>query len=82
MCLAVPSEIISLNDSIATISIGGAQREVSLLLLPEEVRVGDFVLIHAGFAIQKMDREAGLEAHRILHELKESGVFDSEELCL
>ena len=81
MCLAVPSEIISLNDSIATISIGGAQREVSLLLLPEEVQVGDFVLIHAGFAIQKIEREAGLEAHRILRELEESGVFESEEFC-
>ena len=81
MCLAVPSEIISLSDSMATVSVGGARREVSLLLLPEEVQTGDFVLVHAGFAIQKFEREAGLEAHRLLRELEESGVFEAQDFC-
>ena len=72
MCLAVPSEIITINDLVATIDVGGARREVSLMLLPEEAAVGDFVIVHAGFAIQKIDREAGLDAHRILRELSQN----------
>ena len=72
MCLAVPSEIITINDLVATIDVGGARREVSLMLLPEEAAVGEFVIVHAGFAIQKIDREAGLEAHRILRELSQN----------
>lgn len=79
MCLAVPSEVININDLMATISVSGARREVSLMLLPEEVQVGDFVLVHAGFAIHKVDRQAGLEAHRLLRELSESGAFSEVE---
>jgi hydrogenase expression/formation protein HypC len=63
---------------MASIDVSGARREVSLLLLPEEVRVGDFVIVHAGFAIQKIDREAGLEAHRLLRELCETEEFRAE----
>lgn len=75
MCLAVPSEIVGINELMATIDVSGARREISLMLLPEEVRVGDFVIVHAGFAIQKIDPEAGREAHRLLRELVESEDF-------
>lgn len=75
MCLAVPSEIVRINELMATIDVSGARREVSLMLLPEEVQVGDFVIVHAGFAIQKIDREAGLEAHRLLKELSDNEEF-------
>ncbi len=78
MCLAVPSEIVRINDLMATIDVGGARREISLMLLPEEVKVGEFVIVHAGFAIQKIDREAGIEAHRLLKELVESEEFRAE----
>ncbi len=78
MCLAVPSEIVSISDLVATIDVSGARRDISLMLLPEEVRVGDFVIVHAGFAIQKIDREAGKEAHRLLRELVESEEFQAE----
>ncbi len=78
MCLAVPSEIIAVNELMATIDVSGARREVSLMLLPEEVKVGEFVIVHAGFALQKIDREAGLEAHRLLRELVESEEFKAE----
>jgi hydrogenase expression/formation protein HypC len=78
MCLAVPSEIVSINDLMATVDVGGARREISLMILPEEVQVGDFVIVHAGFAIQKIDREAGNEAIRLLRELVESEEFKKE----
>ncbi len=78
MCLAVPSEIVSINDLSATVDVYGARREISLLLLPEEVQIGDFVIVHAGFAIQKIDREAGNEALRMIKELVESEEFQEE----
>jgi hydrogenase expression/formation protein HypC len=58
MCLAIPSKIVEKNDLVATVDVCGARREVNLMLLPEEVEVGDYVLVHAGFAMQKVDREA------------------------
>jgi len=48
MCLAVPSKIIRINDLMATIDVMGARREISLMILPEEVKIGDYVLVHAG----------------------------------
>lgn len=78
MCLAVPSEIVGINDLVATIDVSGARRNISLMLLPEEVRVGDFVIVHAGFALQKIDREAGQEALRLIKELVESEEFKAE----
>ena len=75
MCLAIPSKIIEIRDKIATIDVHGARRDVSLLLLPEEMDIGDYVLVHAGFAIQKIDREAGDEAHRLIREILEMDEF-------
>ena len=69
MCLAIPSEIIEIKDKMATIDVGGVRREVSLLLLPEEASVGDYVLVHAGFAIQKIDKEAAEETFRLFEEI-------------
>jgi hydrogenase expression/formation protein HypC len=78
MCLAAPSKVISINEMIATIDVHGARREISLMLLPDEVEEGEYVIVHAGFAIQKMDREAGEEALRLIRELVESEEFQKE----
>lgn len=71
MCLAIPSKIIELDDIMATVEVGGARKSISLQLMPEEVGMGDYVLVHAGYAIQKVDEEAALEAHRLLREIAE-----------
>jgi hydrogenase expression/formation protein HypC len=55
MCLAVPAQIVELNGTTATISVDGALREVDVSLV-EEPRLGDHVLVHAGFAIHKWDK--------------------------
>jgi hydrogenase expression/formation protein HypC len=55
MCLAVPAKIVELNDSTATISVEGVLREVDVSLI-DEPRLGDFVLVHAGFAIHKWEQ--------------------------
>lgn len=75
MCLAVPSKIIEKKGMMATIDVYGARREISLLILPEEVDIGDYVLVHAGFAIQRVDREAAQDAQRLINEILERDSF-------
>ena len=67
MCLAVPSKVISIDNDVALIDTYGARKEVSIMLLPETPRIGDFVLVHAGFAIQTIRAEA-FETGEIMHE--------------
>lgn len=57
MCLAVPSKIIEIHDTTARVSVDGVIREASLLLL-DDVKIGDYVIVHAGFAISKLDEDA------------------------
>lgn len=67
MCLAIPSKITAINGEMATIDVDGVTREASLLLL-ENVGLGDYVIVHAGFAIQKLDEAAALESLALLKE--------------
>ena len=67
MCLAIPSKITRIEQNMATIDVDGVQREASLLLL-EDAGVGDYLIVHAGFAIQKIDEAAALETLRVLKE--------------
>ncbi len=71
MCIAIPSKVVAINDKMATIDVSGVRRDISLLLLPEEAAIGDYVLVHAGFAIQKIDREAAEEALKLIEEIEE-----------
>ena len=76
MCLAIPARIIKIDDNMGTIDMEGTQREVSLLLL-EDARIGDYVIVHAGFAIHKIDEAEAKESLKVLRELvsfMESGV--------
>jgi hydrogenase expression/formation protein HypC len=61
MCLGIPSKIISIEDSRAKIDVYGAQRDISLMLLEEPVNIGDYVIVHAGFAIQKLQEDVAKE---------------------
>jgi len=74
MCVGVPSKVIKIEDTMAIIEVLGAQREVSLLLLDEDVQVGDYVIVHAGFAIKKIQEE---DAHENLELMKR--MFGVEE---
>ena len=72
MCLAVPAKIIEKKDQMAVVDLSGVQRNVSTMLLPE-AQVGDFVLVHAGFAMQIVDEE---EAERTNEALRELNIID------
>ena len=71
MCLAIPSKITHIEENMATIDVDGVKREASLLLL-EDVAVGEYVIVHAGFIIHKIDEAAALET---LHLLKETAAL-------
>ncbi len=67
MCLAIPSKIVEIKDGVATIDVEGVRRSASLLLL-EDPQVGDYVIVHAGFAIHKIDEQDAMETLKILRE--------------
>ena len=67
MCLAIPSKIVKIETGMGTIDVDGVQRTCSLLLL-ESPKVGDWVIVHAGFALHKIDETAALETLRLLKE--------------
>lgn len=56
MCLAVPAKVISINNNQAEIEMLGVKKHVDISLVPD-VKIGDFVIVHAGFAIQTIEKE-------------------------
>ncbi len=67
MCLAIPSKIVSIENEMAVLDVDGVRRKASLLLL-EDAKVNDYVIVHAGFAIQKIDEQAARETLELLRE--------------
>ena len=74
MCLAIPSKIVKIKNNVATIDVDGVQREASLLLV-ENPKVGDYVIVHAGFAINKINEEDAMESLNLIREAV-SLIFD------
>jgi len=69
MCLAIPVKIKKISGDTATIDADGVEREASLMLM-ENVSIGDYVLLHAGFAIQKIDEKEAVESIKVWKEMK------------
>jgi len=55
MCLAIPAKIIKINDQLAIVDFQGVKKEINISLV--DVKTGDFVMVHAGFAIEKMEED-------------------------
>ncbi len=70
MCLAIPVRITSVEGKTARGELGGVETRISLMLL-DEVKVGDYVLLHAGFAISKINEEEAQELFELLGSLEE-----------
>ncbi|MGE5664234.1 MAG: HypC/HybG/HupF family hydrogenase formation chaperone [Deltaproteobacteria bacterium] len=68
MCLGIPVRVMEVDGQSAVVDVGGARREISLLLL-DDVIAGDWVILHAGFAIQKLDEEEAEKTLALLREL-------------
>jgi len=74
MCLSVPGKVIKIKENVGTVEIGSIKREVFLHLVPE-VTIGEYILIHAGCAIETIDEE---EANKTLELIRE---LDQDEIC-
>lgn len=70
MCLGLPGKVVKIESKNALVEIMGVSREISIELL-KEVNIGDYVLIHAGCAIQKLDEEEALKTIELFNELRE-----------
>ncbi len=71
MCLAIPGkivEIVDVENQIAKVEVGGVKRNINIGML-DETRIGDYVLIHVGFAMSKIDEKEAAETLRVLQEL-------------
>ncbi len=73
MCLAVPSKIISIQDNLAEVEMAGVVQTVGLDLVPE-AKINDYVLVHAGFAIQVINEEEALKTLGLFKELMDHEV--------
>jgi len=73
MCLAVPMKVVEIADETAICEIDGVRREGSLMML-DDVAVGDYVLLHAGFAIEKTDAEEAEKALEVFRDALDAGL--------
>lgn len=69
MCLAFPAKILKVDGAIAKVERKGVERDVSLMLLPN-AKVGDYVLVHAGFAMEKVEKDDAFVTDALLAEMK------------
>lgn len=75
MCLAIPAQIVELKEEgMARARVGESETylNTSVMLLPEPAEVGDYVIVHAGFALHKLNREEAQETLRLLREMAET----------
>ncbi|MBN1916822.1 MAG: HypC/HybG/HupF family hydrogenase formation chaperone [Verrucomicrobia bacterium] len=68
MCLAVPMRVVSVEGTAGTVELGGVQQPVNLTLLPD-VKPGEYVIVHAGFALERLDQDEARRTIELLREL-------------
>lgn len=80
MCLGVPGKVVAIEDNelgmtMGKVSFGGITKEICLAYLPD-VQVGDYVIVHVGFAISKVDEQEAQEVFALLQEMEELAEAD------
>ena len=68
MCLAIPMEVLTIDGQTAEVQVGGTRQTVRLDLISEFPEVGDFVIVHAGFALNRLDREEAIATLKLFEE--------------
>lgn len=74
MCLGVPAKILETGDRAAVVELGGVRREISVMLI-DNVSVGEWVIVHAGFAIEKLSEEEAEQTLALFQEIADSDEF-------
>jgi hydrogenase expression/formation protein HypC len=72
MCLAIPGEIVEIRDRYATVDFGGTKSKVNITFIPD-LETGDYVIVHVGYAIQRMSKEEAEESLQLINEMLEEG---------
>jgi len=70
MCLSIPAKVEKIDGDMAVVSVGGAKYNASLQMI-DEVEIGDYILMHTGFAIQKLSPEDAEESLKVFEEFEE-----------
>lgn len=70
MCLSIPAKVIDIEGDMAEVSIGGTILKAGLQMV-ENIKIGDWILLHTGFAIQKISEDEALETIKILKEMSD-----------
>jgi len=70
MCLGIPAKIVRIDEVMAEVDVGGVKRKISIQLL-QDVRIGEYVLLHAGFAIQRIDEKEARKTLKLVEEINE-----------
>jgi len=79
MCLSIPAKVESIDNDMAVVSVGGTKYNASLQMI-DDVEVGDYILMHTGFAIQKLSPEDAAESIKVFEEFEElNKKLDEEE---
>jgi len=73
MCIAVPLRVEKIEDEVVYCKVGEGTIQASLLLMDEEVKVGDYILIHAGFAIRRLEEEDAKQTLDLINEALQPG---------
>mgnify|MGYP001061004343 CR=1 FL=1 len=68
MCLAIPAKVLSISGNMAEVDLMGNQKQININLVGEELKPGDYVLVHAGYALEKVDEDIALETLKLLEE--------------
>lgn len=80
MCLGIPGRIVERRDDaglpVGTVDFGGVRREVCLAYVADEVSVGDYVVVHVGFAISRVDEEEARRTFQVLREMSQLDELD------
>jgi hydrogenase expression/formation protein HypC len=76
MCLGVPMQVVEVHEDTVVAEIDGVQREASLMMLEDQVVAGDYVIVHAGFAIARIDQAEAEETLRLMREM-----FDPKDMA-
>jgi hydrogenase expression/formation protein HypC len=71
MCVAIPARVVSLENDCALVEMGGSMLNISTILV-EDLVPGDYVIVHAGFAIRKLDEHEARESLTLLRQLADS----------
>jgi len=71
MCLGVPAKVLETSDGVAVVELGGVRREISVMLV-DDVSVGEWVIVHAGFAIEKLSEDAAEQTLSLFREIADA----------